>query len=75
MSFGVLRRMLIGLVQHCHGAPGIVNCFAVFPDRGIDDLLIGAGELIWQAGPPRKGPMPRHGGKWLRVSETLPALG
>jgi hypothetical protein len=42
------------LVQHCHGAPGIVNCFASFPDYGIDDLLIGAGELIWQSGPLRK---------------------
>jgi hypothetical protein len=44
------------LVQHCHGAPGIVNWFADFPDHGIDDLLIGAGELIWKAGPPSKGP-------------------
>jgi hypothetical protein len=49
------------LVQHCHGAPGIVNCFAGFPDQGIDDLLIGAGELIWRAGPPRKGPGLCHG--------------
>jgi Lanthionine synthetase C-like protein len=43
------------LVQHCHGAPGIVNCFADFPDHGIDDLLINAGEFIWQSGPLRKG--------------------
>ena len=49
------------LVQHCHGAPGIVNCFAGFADRGIDDLLIGAGELTWEAGPPRKGPGLCHG--------------
>lgn len=49
------------LVQHCHGAPGIVNCFAGLPDRGIDDLLIGAGELIWQSGPPSKGPGLCHG--------------
>jgi hypothetical protein len=49
------------LVQHCHGAPGIVNCFAGLPDRGIDDLLIGAGELIWQSGPLRKGPGLCHG--------------
>jgi hypothetical protein len=49
------------LVQHCHGAPGIVNCFAGFPDHRIDDLLIGAGELIWQSGPPRKGPGLCHG--------------
>ena len=49
------------LVQHCHGAPGIVNCFAGLPDQGIDDLLIGAGELIWQSGPLRKGPGLCHG--------------
>jgi hypothetical protein len=49
------------LVQHCHGAPGIVNCFAAFPDHGIDDLLVGAGELTWQAGPPRKGSGLCHG--------------
>jgi Lanthionine synthetase C-like protein len=49
------------LVQHCHGAPGIVNCFAGLPDPGIDDLLIGAGELIWKAGPLRKGPGLCHG--------------
>jgi hypothetical protein len=49
------------LVQHCHGAPGIVNCFAGLPDRRIDDLLIGAGELIWQCGPLSKGPGLCHG--------------
>ena len=49
------------LVQHCHGAPGIVNCFAGLPDRRIDDLLIAAGNLIWQSGPPRKGPGLCHG--------------
>ena len=49
------------LVQHCHGAPGIVNCFAGFPDRAIDDLLIGAGKLIWRSGPPSKGPGLCHG--------------
>src|SRR5271166_1424327 len=49
------------LVQHCHGASGIVNCFAGFPDRGIDDLLIGAGKLIWLSGPPSKGPGLCHG--------------
>ena len=39
------------LVQHCHGAPGIVNCVADFPSSGIDDLLLAAGETIWRAGP------------------------
>ena len=49
------------LVQHCHGAAGIVNCFAGYPDHDIDDLLMGAGELIWQTGPLRKGPGLCHG--------------
>src|SRR5262249_25083128 len=49
------------LVQHCHGAPGIVNCFAGLPDPGIDDLLVGAGELTWKAGPLSKGPGLCHG--------------
>jgi Lanthionine synthetase C-like protein len=43
------------LVQHCHGAPGIVNALAYFPDSRIDDLLIAAGELTWHAGPLVKG--------------------
>src|SRR5262249_30406405 len=49
------------LVQHCHGAPGIVNCFAEFPDSVIDDLLIAAGEMTWRAGPLRKDPGLCHG--------------
>src|SRR5262249_19137041 len=49
------------LVQHCHGAPGIVNCLADFPDSGIDDLLTAAGGLTWTAGPLRKGPNLCHG--------------
>ena len=43
------------LVQHCHGAPGIVNALAYFTDSRIDDLLIAAGELTWHAGPLVKG--------------------
>jgi Lanthionine synthetase C-like protein len=39
------------LVQHCHGAPGIVNALAYFPDSRIDDLLIAAGELTWHPAP------------------------
>jgi hypothetical protein len=61
------------LVQHCHGAPGIVNCFASFPDHGIDDLLIGAGELIWQSGPLRKGSGLCHGTAGNGLPEALPA--
>ena len=49
------------LVQHCHGAPGIVTCFAQFPDSTIDDLLIAGGEMTWCAGPLRKGPGLCHG--------------
>jgi hypothetical protein len=52
------------LVQICHGAPGIVSAFAPVPERelgGIDDLLIGAGELIWRAGPLSKGANLCHG--------------
>ena len=49
------------LVQHCHGAPGIVNCFADFPESGIDDLLVAAGEMTWRAGPLRKGSGLCHG--------------
>ena len=53
------RRSL--LVQHCHGAPGMVTCFADLPDPGIDDLLLAAGELTWQAGPLAKGSNLCHG--------------
>ncbi|HEY2890684.1 MAG TPA: LanC-like protein [Dongiaceae bacterium] len=54
------------LLQHCHGAPGIVTCFAGFPDAGIsdagiDDLLLTAGELTWRAGPLAKGAGLCHG--------------
>ena len=49
------------LVQHCHGAPGIVNCLATLPDAAIDDLLIAAGELTWAAGPLKKGANYCHG--------------
>lgn len=49
------------LMQHCHGAPGIVTCLASFPDSILDDLLIAAGELTWRAGPLQKGPGLCHG--------------
>jgi hypothetical protein len=49
------------LVQHCHGAPGVINCLADFPTREIDDLLLAAGELTWKAGPLRKGASLCHG--------------
>ena len=50
------------LVQWCHGAPGIVTSFArapVLPE--LDACLRRAGELVWRAGPLRKGPGLCHG--------------
>jgi hypothetical protein len=49
------------LVQHCHGAPGIVSCLAGLPNEKLDQLLIDAGELTWQAGPLEKGAGLCHG--------------
>jgi hypothetical protein len=48
------------LVQHCHGAPGMIFCFAEL-DAPIDALLRAAGELIWAAGPLTKGANFCHG--------------
>ncbi len=45
-------------VQWCHGAPGIIATVGdLIPQR----MAIGGGELIWQAGPLRKGPGLCHG--------------
>lgn len=49
------------LMQYCHGAPGFVICLADFPDHGLDDVLLAAGEAIWRAGPLRKGSNLCHG--------------
>jgi hypothetical protein len=52
------------VVQHCNGGPGIINSLAEFPSDTrwpIDALLLSAGELIWQAGPPIKFPSLCHG--------------
>jgi hypothetical protein len=48
------------LVQHCHGAPGMVTALAGL-DAPIDDLLIGGGDLTWNAGPLEKGANLCHG--------------
>lgn len=48
-------------VQMCHGAPGFVICLADFPADTLDDLLLGAGETTWRAGPLRKGSNLCHG--------------
>lgn len=53
---------IVWRVQHCIGAPGIVNCLTSLPsDSETDALLLAAGELAWLAGPPRKLPSLCHG--------------
>ena len=52
------------LLQHCSGAPGVINCLAgtqVGGNEPIERLLHAAGELIWSAGPLRKIPSLCHG--------------
>jgi len=49
------------LVQFCHGAPGFVICLAGMPSRELDDLLLGGGDLTWEAGPLIKGSNLCHG--------------
>ncbi len=49
-------------LQHCSGAPGMVNCLASLPrDVQTDALLVAAGELIRHAGPTTKLPSLCHG--------------
>ena len=53
-----------GLMQWCHGAPGIITALADFPvgqDPQLDAMLLAAGEAIWAAGPLAKGPGLCHG--------------
>lgn len=52
------------LIQHCHGAPGMINCLAELPsgpNTEFEHLLIKGGELIWKAGPLTKGSNLCHG--------------
>ena len=52
------------VVQHCIGAPGVINSLAQFPSDPrwpIDALLLRAGTLVWDAGPPVKIPSLCHG--------------
>ena len=50
------------IVQDCHGAPGVVCRLAGAPRSAPwDDLLDGAGELTWAAGPLLKGASLCHG--------------
>ena len=51
-------------VQHCNGAPGVINCMSEFPEDArwpIDSILLRAGELVWEAGPTVKFPSLCHG--------------
>jgi hypothetical protein len=48
------------LVQHCHGAPGMITTLGLL-DEPIDDLLLAAGELTWTASPLTKGADLCHG--------------
>jgi len=45
-------------VQWCHGAPGIISTLG---DLLPESLLLRGGELVWRAGPLRKGPGLCHG--------------
>lgn len=51
------------MVQYCHGAAGVVISMCEYPagDTDVDELLLRAGELIWQAGPLTKGSNLCHG--------------
>ena len=49
------------IVQFCHGAPGFVVCLGDLPGDELDELLLGAGETTWAAGPLAKGPGLWHG--------------
>lgn len=52
------------LVQHCHGAPGMIKCMEDLPadvNSTVRQLLIEGGELTWKAGPLTKGSNLCHG--------------
>ncbi len=52
------------LVQWCHGSPGMVTGLGHFPRQrssDMDEMLIKAGNLVWNAGPLTKGPGLCHG--------------
>ncbi len=52
------------LMQWCHGAPGIVTGLADFPagrSSGMDEMLLKAGNAVWNAGPLSKGQGVCHG--------------
>ncbi|MEJ7568446.1 MAG: LanC-like protein [Gaiellaceae bacterium] len=49
-------------IQWCHGAPGLITSLATLPheDR-TDELMRAAGDLVWEAGPLKKGAGLCHG--------------
>jgi len=51
------------LVQHCHGAPGMLTTFAdaPFTSPELETLLLNGGNLVWVAGPLAKGSNLCHG--------------
>lgn len=50
------------LLQDCHGAPGVISRLAGMKGGSEwNELLDGAGELVWAAGPLAKGPGLCHG--------------
>jgi hypothetical protein len=59
--FGTQREADKKLLQFCHGAPGFVICLAGFPGGELDDLLVAAGETVWESGPLAKGSNLCHG--------------
>ena len=49
-------------LQHCVGAPGMINCLMRLPSEpATDALLLAGGELTWHAGPLVKLPSLCHG--------------
>jgi len=55
------RELKKGLLQFCHGAPGMLVSLGAMPGQQLDDLLLAAGHTIWAAGPLRKGASLCHG--------------
>jgi len=54
----------LNLVQHCHGAPGMITALSKLPvnkNTEFDRLLAKGGELVWLAGPLKKGSNLCHG--------------
>jgi len=58
------ERKNLPLVQWCHGSPGVINSLESFPkniDKNLEKLITNAGELVWHAGPLKKGVALCHG--------------